>query len=139
MRRIATSVEGLRLPRGVAAEGLWSLPPRERAWVETTTARLLAAQTGAERAAADMLATLREKPVRQAFFKIRGRRYFLDFFFKGMMLAVEIDGSSHKARRDRDRRRDADVRSIGIRTIRIKNKAVREGRLYEKLFKRLNR
>ena len=133
MRRVVTSVDGLPLPGGVVSEGMGSLPPGERAWVYETMRRLRSSPTLAEKAAAALLARLDEKPIRQAFFKIRGRRYFLDFFFKGRMVAIEIDGSSHKARRDMDRRRDADFRSIGIRTIRVRNKDVLDGRLYERL------
>ena len=53
------------------------------------------------------------------------------------MLAVEIDGSVHKLKKEHDRRRDADFRSIGIRTIRIKNTDVMQGKLMERLMRRL--
>lgn len=58
------------------------------------------------------------------------------------MLAIEIDGSSHNEKKEHDRRRDADFRSIGIRTIRIKNKDVTNGKLIDvlnkKIFKKIN-
>jgi very-short-patch-repair endonuclease len=113
------------------------VPRGKRAWVSATKHRLLAEATLPERIAAGMLAKLRERPVRQAFFIIRHREYFTDFFFPRSMLVVEIDGSVHKLKKEHDRRRDADFRSIGIRTIRIGNKDVMGGRLFDKLFKKL--
>ena len=122
---------------GITVLGLQKLTKTKREWVVETQKRLSAHPTLAEKVAARMLSRLMEKPVRQAFFMIRGRSYFLDFFFPSSMVAVEIDGSSHRFRKGTDRRRDADFRSVGIRTIRISNKDVLEGRLYEKLQNRL--
>ena len=136
MRTIYTSVEGLHIP-DVDVRGLNDLPPQKREWVHGTMRRLKTAPTIPERIAALLTGRFDERPVRQAFFMIRGRSYFLDFFMPRYMCAVEIDGSIHRLKKDHDRRRDADFRSIGIRTIRIKNKEVMEGRFYEKLFKRL--
>lgn len=90
-----------------------------------------------EKTAASIFNTFEKPPIRQAYFRIRRRSYFLDFFFPDMLLAVEIDGSSHAERKEYDRRRDADFRLIGIKTVRIKNQDVMNGKLNEKLFKRL--
>lgn len=121
---------------GICVKGLGHLSKGKREWVLGTRERLLKAPTTAESIAAERLSRLEEKPVRQAFFMIRGRSYFLDFFFPRSMVAVEIDGSSHLSRKGTDRRRDADFRSVGIRTVRIKNEDVLAGRLYEKLMRR---
>ncbi len=136
MRTIYTSVYGLRIPR-VVVKGVDDLPPDRRKWVKATCKRLFAVSPLPERIAAMMAAKFETKPIRQAFFMIRKRCYFLDFFLPQYMVAVEIDGSVHRFKKEHDRRRDADFRSIGIRTIRIKNKEVMEGRFYETLFKKL--
>lgn len=137
MRRIYTTEK-------VAVSGVEVLPvemlsPSSRQWVERRRKCLMMQATLPERIAARMLSRFDDRPVRQAFFMIRNRGYFLDFFFPKRMVAVEIDGSSHKSRKDTDRRRDADFRSIGIRTIRVKNSDVMEGKLYEKIFNKLYR
>lgn len=134
MRIIYTSVKGLKIKDvdvrgidGMALEGF----VRERRRV------LIQKATVPESVSASLMKRFDEKPLRQAYFRIRKRSYFLDFFFPSRMLAIEIDGSSHKYRKERDRQRDADFRSIGIRTIRIKNADVMNGKLEEKIFKRL--
>ena len=137
MRRIYTT-EKIHLD-GVEVLGVERLSPEMRAWVRTNRRELLSSATLPERVTAMMLSKFDEKPIRQAFFMIRKRCYFLDFFFPRMTVAVEIDGASHTHRKDRDKRRDADFRSIGIRTIRISNRDVMSGKLYDKLFKRLYR
>lgn len=135
MRRIYTT-ENIKVD-GVEVLGISRLSPKMREWVTSNRRILLQSATLPERATAQMLAKFDDKPVRQAFFMIRKRCYFLDFFFPKRMVAVEIDGSVHKLKKAHDRQRDADFRSIGIRTIRIRNKDVMEGKLYEKLFKRI--
>lgn len=135
MRKIYTT-ENIRVT-GVAVHGMSELPPKMRAWVESSRRKLVAEATLPEKIAARRLESFDERPVRQAFFLIRRRCYFLDFFFPRRMLAVEIDGSVHKLKKEHDRRRDADFRSIGIRTIRIKNTDVMQGKLMERLMRRL--
>lgn len=74
----------------------------------------------------------RNSLLRQVFFKVNDRCYFLDFFLPGKNIAIEIDGSYH--RKDevakRDAIRDSDFRSIGIRTIRFTT-----AQLFDKDFK----
>ena len=128
----------MRIP-DVEVKGVESLSLKTRSWVMNNRKRLLSVPTLPEKVSATMMSRFDEKPIRQAFFMIRKRCYFLDFFFPSMMVAVEIDGSVHKYTKEHDKRRDADFRSIGIRTIRISNKDVMSGKLYEKLFTRLFR
>lgn len=45
--------------------------------------------------------------------------YRLDFYCAAARLAVEVDGSSHSARRDRDAQRDAWFTSEGVETLRV--------------------
>ena len=134
MRIIYTSVKGLRIKdvdvRGIDGMALSAIV-RERRRI------LLQNATVPESVSASLMKSFDEKPLRQAYFRIRKRSYFLDFFFPSRMLAIEIDGSSHLSRKEHDRQRDADFRSIGIRTIRIKNADVMNGKLEEKIFKRL--
>lgn len=135
MRKIYTT-ENIRI-EGVEVLGIDKLSVNTRLWVAANRRRLLQTVTLPEKVTAQMLTRFDDRPVRQAFFMIRKRCYFLDFFFPERMVAVEIDGSVHRFKKAHDRQRDADFRSIGIRTIRISNKDVMSGKLYEKLFKGL--
>lgn len=54
-------------------------------------------------------------------------------------MAIEIDGSYHKNRREEDKLRDADFAGIGITTVRIKSKDVLDGRFIEKLKECINK
>ena len=135
MRTIYTT-EKIRID-GIEVLGIERLSDSMRRWVLQNRKSLLKTVTIPEKVTATMLAKFDDRPVRQAFFMIRKRCYFLDFFFPERMVAVEIDGSVHKLKKAHDRQRDADFRSIGIRTIRISNKDVMRGKLYEKLFKGL--
>ena len=134
MRVIYTSVHGLHIPNvDVRDISVLTIAPL----ILSRQKMLLRRATLPENVSANMMAVFDEPPIRQAYFRIRKRSYYLDFFFPKRMIAVEIDGSSHDKTREHDRQRDADFRSIGIRTIRIKNKDVMSGKLYKKLFKRL--
>ena len=134
--RTIYSTENIRLD-GVEVLGIDKLSACAYNWIVATRNRLLKTVTLPEKVTAQMLARFEDRPIRQAYFKLRGRSYFLDFFFPERMVAVEIDGSVHRLKKAHDKQRDADFRSIGIRTIRIKNKDVMSGKLYEKLFKGL--
>ncbi len=46
-------------------------------------------------------------------------RYRLDFYCATARLAVEVDGSSHRNKRDADAERDAYFRALGIETLRV--------------------
>jgi very-short-patch-repair endonuclease len=52
--------------------------------------------------------------------------YFLDFVCLSRGLAVEVDGASHEGRGQWDRRRDAAMADLGLRTIRIAAVDVRD-------------
>lgn len=134
--RVVYSTEKIRI-EGVEVLGIERLSAKTRNWVIQNRKKLLQTVTLPERVTAQMLSRFDDRPIRQAFFMIRKRCYFLDFFFPERMVAVEIDGSVHRLKKEHDKRRDADFRSIGIRTIRIKNKDVMDGKLYEKIFKGL--
>ena len=58
----------------------------------------------------------RQKPV---------ERYIVDFFSNELMLAVEIDGDSHKLKATEDELRQARLESLGIRFLRFKDSAVK--------------
>ena len=58
---------------------------------------------------------LRQKPI---------NRFILDFYCSELNLAIEIDGSSHDAKKGIDRERDMFMQQIGIKTIRFSNNEV---------------
>lgn len=53
---------------------------------------------------------LRQKPI---------KRFILDFYCKELLLAIEIDGSSHIKRKNCDEERDLFLRNLNIETLRI--------------------
>jgi very-short-patch-repair endonuclease len=58
----------------------------------------------------------RQKPVDE---------YIVDFFAPELMLAIEIDGSSHKLKGAADNARQRDLEELGIRFLRFKEMDVR--------------
>lgn len=53
---------------------------------------------------------LRQKPI---------KRFILDFYCKELLLAIEIDGSSHIKRKNYDEERDKFLKNLNIETLRI--------------------
>jgi very-short-patch-repair endonuclease len=52
--------------------------------------------------------------------------YYLDFVCLSRGLAIEVDGGSHEGRSDWDRRRDAALLQVGLKTLRIPALDVRD-------------
>ncbi len=63
---------------------------------------------------------LRQKPL---------DKYIVDFFCYELMLAIEIDGISHREKREEDRHRQKRLESFGIRFIRITESEVKKDML----------
>jgi very-short-patch-repair endonuclease len=52
-------------------------------------------------------------------------RYIVDFFCAELMLAVEIDGDSHKLKGPEDDQRQARLEALGVRFLRFDDRAVK--------------
>jgi very-short-patch-repair endonuclease len=52
-------------------------------------------------------------------------RYIVDFFSNELMLAVEIDGSSHNLKGERDEQRQRRLESLGVRFLRFRDQEVK--------------
>jgi Protein of unknown function (DUF559) len=50
---------------------------------------------------------------------VLGERYIADFFAPSVGLVVEVDGGVHRNSRAADRRRDAKLRQLGYRVVRL--------------------
>lgn len=50
--------------------------------------------------------------------------YIIDFIIPSLLLAIEIDGSSHNSKQDYDARRDQFIISHGLKVIHVKNEDV---------------
>lgn len=48
-------------------------------------------------------------------------RYIVDFFAPELMLAIEIDGSSHNQSKIQDRKRQSEIEKLGIRFLRFQD------------------
>ena len=53
-------------------------------------------------------------------------RYIVDFFAAKLMLAVEIDGESHRFKEPEDARRQRRLESLGIRFLRFDDRVVKQ-------------
>lgn len=91
------------------------------AWIEKNTARLFNSISPFEISFKEKLERWNILFYQQVFFCIEKKFFFLDFLLPEYNIAVEIDGKDHKRRKKRDNRRDELFRSIGVKTIRIKN------------------
>ena len=54
-------------------------------------------------------------------------RYIVDFFSNELLLAVEIDGDSHKLKGPKDNQRQARLESLGTRFLRFEDNQVKSG------------
>lgn len=53
--------------------------------------------------------------------------YIVDFYCHELMLAIEVDGSSHDNKQDYDKRRQGRLESMGVRFVRFENCDVKKG------------
>jgi very-short-patch-repair endonuclease len=51
-------------------------------------------------------------------------RFVVDFYCSELSLAIEVDGGSHKKKKERDKARDDFLRVCGIKTIRFTNEEI---------------
>jgi len=95
-------------------------------WIESTTIKLYKQRNDHENNAAMYLKKIGVKFESQCVFfdSVTKKTYFLDFYLIERKTAIEIDGSSHKSKIQSDKERDRFFKSIGIKTIRIKNEEV---------------
>ena len=59
----------------------------------------------------------------QKVFNIDGKYYIVDFYFPSKKLVIEIDGGYHftKEQKEKDSKRTKDLKSIGLKVIRLTN------------------
>ena len=123
MRKVFTSLDGF------TSEKCEVLPYTEMsenavAWIDKNTARLFNSISLFEISFKQKLERWNILFYQQVFFCIEENFFFLDFLLPEYNIAVEIDGKDHKRRKKRDNRRDELFRSIGVKTIRIKNEQI---------------
>lgn len=95
-------------------------------WIEKTVLKLYTKRNVYEKRTSESLTEIGETFEAQCLFydsKTR-KAYVLDFLLTDRNIAIEIDGSSHRDKIEYDAVRDVYFKSIGITTIRIKNKDV---------------
>jgi very-short-patch-repair endonuclease len=69
---------------------------------------------------------LRQHPI--IYESYRNNHFFFipDFYCRGEMLIIELDGQIHLKQRDRDRRRDMILKSMNLRVLRIQNEELQD-------------
>ena len=53
-------------------------------------------------------------------------RYIVDFFCPELMLAIEVDGSSHAQKRPEDLARQARLEALGVRFLRFEDRKIKQ-------------
>lgn len=100
---------------------------KRRAWIEKTKKENKINSTDSEKLLLKTaLRRFGNRVKTQYEITINGHIYFLDFYIKSLRVAIEVDGGYHSTveQSAKDRKRDADLASVGIKTIRIKNEQV---------------
>lgn len=99
------------------------LPFSKREWIETRRYELQFSANKYEHYVGEYLLSHNVSFIHQAPFIINGKIYFLDFFIPSLRIAIEVDGASHEYswKHEKDKDRDSNFKSIGIKTIRISN------------------
>lgn len=99
------------------------LPFSKREWIETRRYELQFSANKYEHYVGSYLLSHNVSFIHQAPFIINGKIYFLDFFIPSLCIALEVDGISHESvsKHEKDKDRDLNFKSIGIKTIRISN------------------
>ena len=127
-KSVYTTIDGLKLSKRakkiVHIHLYESLSKEHREWILEKTIHLIQHPTDAEMAFEHTLILFGVEYVKQAFFRISGKDYFLDFYLPKSKIAIEIDGSIHQTQLSYDKSRDKEFAYIGIRTIRIRNSEV---------------
>jgi very-short-patch-repair endonuclease len=132
---IYTSLENFKL-KGRIVESYKVLSDDMAEWVEQNTLRLMESRNKAELDAGRELERILHSVEKHVFFMINGRCYFLDYYYPEKRVAIEIDGGYHKERKEIDAQRDKDFLKIGVKTIRVKDHDVLDGKLLEKLLQK---
>lgn len=102
-----------------------------RSWIETTMYELRGKANKYEQKLADYLIGKKIKFIHQAPFVFQPKRiYFVDFYLPDARLVVEVDGIYHQGniQFEKDRERDGNFRSIGIRVMRIHNEEISDNK-----------
>lgn len=123
---VYTSLEGFKA-NGWTVKSYTSLNPRTVDWINETTIKLLKNRSESESMAGELISKRIPTIEKQVFFRIHRRFYFLDYYWPEGRIAIEIDGTYHKDRLEKDIQRDKDFLEIGVKTIRIKGEDVRNG------------
>ena len=121
---IYTNLENLKIK--VEVKSYLKLGDNFKEWIDKTTFNLYKNRTKSELKTTQILYKLGYKFATQVFFfdSVSKKTYFLDFLLYERNTALEVDGGYHKLNKEYDKSRDLFFKSIGIKTIRIKNENV---------------
>lgn len=114
---------------------------KRREWIEKTQKENKKKSTESEKLLYKTALKQFGKRVKKQFeIIINGHIYFLDFYIKSLRVAIEVDGGYHSTieQSAKDRERDANLASAGIKTIRIKNEQVPNRACINELLSLLN-
>ena len=121
---IYTNIDNINIK--VETKNYNKLSDNFKEWIDNNTIHLYKNSTPSEKKTSSILKSLNIRFEPQVFFfdSISKKTYFLDFFLYERNIALEVDGAYHKFNKEYDKDRDRFFKSIGIKTIRIKNEQV---------------
>lgn len=121
---IYTNIDNINIK--VETKNYNKLSDNFKEWIDNNTIHLYKNSTPSEKKTSSILKSLNIRFEPQVFFfdSISKKTYFLDFFLYERNIALEVDGTYHKFNKEYDKNRDSFFKSIGIKTIRIKNEEV---------------
>lgn len=95
-------------------------------WSQRTKKKLIVNQTYSERVFYDCWKrNTKKRIIPQKLIRIKGKKYFIDFYIPFLKLAIEIDGGYHKLITTKDKKRDENLLlNKGIQTLRFTNEKI---------------
>ena len=109
-------------------------------WIQHTNKELNEKSTEYETRVYNRLKrTFRNRVTRQHPFVINGKSYFADICIKCKKIIIEVDGGYHseEEQKTKDNIRDEAFKSIGYKTIRIRNEQVKDGKLLNEIVREI--
>lgn len=127
---VYTSLEGFSLKKANVVS-MKELGPFSVEWITETAIDRLERRSASQMIARVELKGLFPEVEEQVYFKIDGKSFFVDFFVPECNLAILVDNGHYGSKVSN--RRDNTFKSIGIRTVRLKEERVLDGCFKEDL------
>lgn len=137
-QRKVYSIERRKLKGNLVSDS--HVDKRMLTWIQHTNKELNEKSTEYETKVYNRLKrTFRNRVTRQHPFVINGKSYFADICIKCKKIIIEVDGGYHseEEQKEKDKLRDEAFKSIGYKTIRIRNEQAKDGKLLNEIVRKI--